>query len=85
MKACGRRRSSRAAGIKYKTAAGYFDFHALRASYLTALVNSGADLKTVQTLARHSTITLTMGRYAKTDKDRQAEAVSRLDVPSMEP
>jgi Phage integrase family len=40
------------------------DFHCLRHSYVSALIRSGASVKTVQTLARHSTPTLTLGRYA---------------------
>jgi integrase len=40
------------------------DFHCLRHSYVSELIRSGASVKTVQTLARHSTPTLTLGRYA---------------------
>ncbi len=40
------------------------DFHALRHSYITWLVQSGANVKTVQELARHSTPVLTFGIYA---------------------
>jgi integrase len=54
-----------AAGIDYETASGVTDFHALRAAYVTNLVASGASVKTCQTLARHSTPTLTIGLYAK--------------------
>lgn len=42
---------------------GVIDFHALRHTYITHLVESGANVKLVQTLARHSTITLTLDRY----------------------
>jgi integrase/recombinase XerD len=68
----------KAAGIPYETADGIFDFHALRAMYVTDLVATGADPKTVQKLARHSTITLTMELYAKLDKGAVAKAVNRL-------
>jgi integrase len=40
------------------------DFHALRHTYITALVKSPTPVKVVQTLARHSTPTLTLGTYA---------------------
>ena len=40
------------------------DFHAQRHSYITALDMSNAPVKVVQTLARHSTPTLTLGVYA---------------------
>ena len=41
------------------------DFHAVRVAYITNLVTSGASVKTCQTLARHSTPSLTIGVYAK--------------------
>ena len=51
------------AKIPYKTEDGYADFHALRHGYISMLVKSGVHPKVAQTLARHSTITLTMDRY----------------------
>lgn len=54
---------------------GVIDFHALRASYLTHLARSGVDPKTLQTLARHSSPSLTIGKYVKTDDTRLREAV----------
>jgi integrase len=55
----------KAAGIPYATASGVADFHALRASYVSNLVASGASVKTCQVLARHSSPSLTIGIYAK--------------------
>ena len=53
------------AGIAYKDAAGrQFDFHALRHTFITRIVKAGVSPKEAQSLARHSTITLTMDRYA---------------------
>lgn len=53
-----------AAGISYKDESGLVaDFHALRHTFISDLVRSGASPKVAQTLARHSTITLTMDRY----------------------
>ncbi len=40
------------------------DFHGLRHSYITRLVNSGVSVKVAQELARHSDPKLTIGRYA---------------------
>jgi hypothetical protein len=54
-----------AAGIPYETDAGVVDFQALRVAYISHLVSSGASVKTCQTLARHSTPTLTIGVYAR--------------------
>ncbi len=39
------------------------DFHALRHGFITYLVTANCPPKVAQTLARHSTITLTMDRY----------------------
>jgi Site-specific recombinase XerD len=40
------------------------DFHSLRHGFITYLVTANVPPKVAQTLARHSTITLTMDRYA---------------------
>ncbi len=64
-----------AAGIPYTTAAGTADFHALRHSYISGLIAAGVDPRTVQELARHSTITLTIDRYSHTDEDRKRKAL----------
>jgi hypothetical protein len=55
----------RAAGMEPETASEVVDFHALRGSYISHLVSSGASVKTSQTLSRHSTPSLTIGIYAK--------------------
>jgi len=40
------------------------DFHGTRHTYVSAIVAGGASVKTCQELARHSTPTLTIGRYS---------------------
>ena len=40
-----------------------FDFHALRHQYISSLAAARVHPKIAQTLARHSTIDLTMNRY----------------------
>jgi hypothetical protein len=72
-----------AAGVPYETSEGVADFHALRVAYITGLVNSGASVKTCQTLARHSTPSLTIGIYAKTALHDVAGAVE--DLPDLTP
>jgi hypothetical protein len=67
-----------AAGIAVETDEGLIDFHALRGCYISGLVSGGASVKTCQTLARHSTPTLTIGVYAKASKQELAEAVGSL-------
>ncbi len=65
--------------VPYKDALGRFgDFHALRHTYITRLAQSGAAPKTAQTLARHSTITLTMDRYTHAKTSDQTEALNAL-------
>ena len=53
-----------AAGIAYVTDDGVADFHSLRHTFITNLVAGGVHPKLAQQLVRHSTITLTMDRYA---------------------
>jgi integrase len=53
------------AGIAYEADEGFVDFHALRTTYVSHLMASGASVKTCQILARHSTPTLTIGISAK--------------------
>src|SRR5262249_272838 len=51
--------------LAYRDAQGrVIDFHALRHTYISRVVRSGASAKAAQTLARHSTVQLTVGRYA---------------------
>jgi integrase len=45
-----------------------------RVAYSTHLVESGADVKTVQELARHSDPRITLAVYAKARKERLANA-----------
>ena len=61
----------------------YADFHALRHTYISRIVQSGASAKTAQTLARHSTVQLTLGRYAHATLLDLASAVGAL--PPIDP
>ncbi len=54
------------------------DFHALRHTFITRLVKAGVNPKEAQTLARHSTITLTMDRYAHVGLFDAASALNSL-------
>lgn len=54
------------------------DLHALRHTFGTRLNRAGADVKTIQTLMRHSTPTLTIGVYVHSDRARLQEAVESL-------
>jgi len=61
--------------------AGKLDFHAARVTYITMLLESGADVKTCMTLARHSTPDLTINTYGRARQERldgTAEAVEEM-------
>ena len=59
------------------------DFHALRASFVSGLIRHGADARTVQSLARHSSAELTVGLYSKLGRDDERDALARLpELPS---
>jgi hypothetical protein len=68
----------RAAGVPHETASGVGDFHALGAAHVSNLVASGASVKTCQTLARHSTPSLTIGVYARASLHDIKGAVENL-------
>lgn len=67
-----------AAGIPRWTPDGHVDFHSLRVTFVTLLCESGATVKELQALARHSSPSLTMGRYATARESGLAAAVDRL-------
>jgi len=52
------------AKIPVSTGAGVVDFHALRHTFITRLCLAGVNPKVIQALARHSSIKVTLDRYA---------------------
>lgn len=58
------------------------DFHSLRHTFITNLVAAGVMPKEAKELARHSSITLTMDRYAHTTRGNMAAALAKLAGPS---
>lgn len=69
------------AGVLKMAPGGKVDFHALRVAFVTFVMESGANVKEAQSLARHSTPALTVGIYAKARPERLAkvtEAVGRI-------
>ena len=72
--------------LRYKNSRGEFaDFHSLRHRFVTELVNAGVMPKEAKELARHSTITLTMDRYAHATLEGTAAALGRLAAPGAGP
>jgi len=49
---------------------GRADFHACRNVCITSVIDSGANIKEAQSLARHSTAALTLDVYARTRRER---------------
>jgi len=68
-----------AAGISVRDDGGrVLDFHGLRHTFITGLARAGVHPKTAQSLARHSTITLTMDRYTHTLQSDERDALDAL-------
>ena len=61
------------------------DFHSLRMDYVTLLSMTDTDLKTLQTLARHSTPVLTMNTYNRRSQKQLAAPVEQLGEMLMGP
>lgn len=75
------RRDLKSAGIRAASFGGVVNFHALRVTYLSLADQAGATAKELQTLARHSTPSLTMNTYVRTRQNRltdHAEAVGKV-------
>lgn len=74
----------KAASIPYVVEVGgekrYLDFHALRASFISALAEAGIGPKELQELARHSDPRLTLGVYTHVSPKQLAGAVGRLPL-----
>src|SRR5260370_41400972 len=60
------------------------DFHALRHQFISNLGAAGVHPKFAQTLARHSTITLTLDRYTNVGLYDQSASVNRLPAIPVE-
>jgi len=66
------------ANIDYVIDGKVFDFHSLRHETGTLLAASGVDVKTAQTLMRHSDVNLTMSIYTHTLRGAESKAVAKL-------
>jgi integrase len=54
------------------------DFHSLRHTTATWLIQAGADIKTIQSVLRHSDIKLTLDRYGHLFPGSEAKAISMI-------
>jgi integrase len=66
------------AGVPYITSEGYADFHASKGTYVSNVMDTGASIKTLQTLARHSDPRLTIDVYSKARRFDLVAAVESL-------
>ena len=66
------------AGVPKVPTAGKIDFHALRTTYITHVLDYVSNVKEAQALARHQSLALTMQRYAKTFDHRLSDVVERF-------
>lgn len=73
------------AGIDVDDGTGVVDFHALRHTCGTLLLQAGAPLAHVQRVMRHSTPTLTANTYGHLLDDDLRSAVGRIAVPQTVP
>jgi len=80
----------KAAEIPRLTMDGVADFHGLRVTFISGVIEAGATVKEAQELARHSTPLLTMNTYARARGGRLADLATQVDeltqehVPSMQ-
>ena len=69
------------AGIAHRDEDGHVvDFHSLRHTYVSRVVESAKSVKVAQELARHSTPTLTIGLYAHTQLHDVRSAVEDVSI-----
>jgi len=68
----------RKAGIPKVTPEGKLDFHACRTAFVTLASEAGANMKELQTMARHSTPALTANIYARTREERLSEIADKI-------
>lgn len=72
-------------GVPYETDQGKADFHRLRHDYVSHLIASGIDPVTVQRLARHTGITVTMRHSPRVPLATQFEAMEAVpEIISLE-
>jgi integrase len=72
------------AGIPKESPDGKVDFHALRVTFVTNLIENGASAKEAQTLARHSTPDITMNTYARTRRTNLQDITDRIGQKLLE-
>ena len=67
-----------AAGIPITNFYGKLDFHALRGSFISCLLEDSPDVKTAQALARHKKAEMTLNTYGRSRQERLTAMVERI-------
>jgi len=68
----------REAKVPKTTPEGKLDFHACRTAFVTLAAEAGANMRELQTMARHSTPALTANVYARTREERLSELADKI-------
>ena len=71
-------RALKAAGIPKNTKEGKLDVHSTRTAYVTNVYRSGADIKTILTLTRHTTPAVGLNHYAKDSDELLRDTVATM-------
>ncbi len=71
-------RALKAAGIPKNTKEGKLDVHSTRTAYVTNVYRSGADIKTILTLTRHTTPAVGLNHYAKDSDELLRDTVATI-------
>ena len=66
------------AGIPYEVDGKFADFHSLRHSTASLLIQTGANPKVIQSLMRHTDLNLTMSKYTHLYAGQQRETIENL-------
>ncbi len=66
--------------LKKATGISNLTNHKCRHTFCTRLVQAGVDIRTVSSLARHTSVAFTLQHYVTCDKRIQREALERLDA-----
>ncbi|MHC4661133.1 MAG: tyrosine-type recombinase/integrase, partial [Planctomycetota bacterium] len=73
-----------AAGVPKWKPGGKIDFHACRVAYISFVVETGTDLKTAQSMARHADPNITMNIYARKRHNRLTAVAEAVGKPILD-
>ena len=66
------------AGIPIQTIYGKVDFHACRTAFINLVIESGADIKTIQVMSRHKRAETTLKYYARANPENMQSTAQAL-------